>query len=87
MLPELERINKKPVYEIEIYLQRYGGRIKSKPIFQPLALKPRGPGRPRKLIKPMGFMEYTKLDDPRLINQVRRLFINHIERAKAEGIL
>lgn len=82
MLSELERVRKKPVYQIEVYLQRFGGRLPSKPAPEPITPK-RGP-KPRRGI---GFMEYNKLDDPKLIDEARKLFLEHIEQAKAEGIL
>lgn len=82
MMPELERVKEKPVYQIEAYLQRFGGRLPSKPESEPIKPK-RGP-KPRRGI---GFMEYNKLDDPKLIDEARKLFLEHIERAKSEGIL
>jgi len=76
MLPGVERLKSKSTYGIEVYLQRFGGRIRQE---EPTLIEPKRGPKPRRGV---GFMEYKKVQDPRVLKEVKALLLERARQAE-----
>jgi hypothetical protein len=77
MLPGIERLRVRSPYKFEIYLQRFGGRIRQEE--STLPIEPRRGPKPRRGV---GFMEYKKIQNPQMLREIKALLLERARQAE-----